>query len=237
MNGAHDLGGTMGLGPILPEPEGEPLFHAPWEARAFAVTIAMGGTGAWNIDESRFAREDRPPADYLAKTYYELWLAGVERLATARGFLAADEIAAGRALHAPVPAPRVLTAENVPAALARGGPCRREALERTGPRPHFAVGDRVRTKPAAKRGHTRLPRYAMGRVGTIERVHGVYVWPDANAHGQGEAPAWTYAVRFDARELWGEDAEAGAEVVIDAFEPYLEPADAPAALDPVSLAP
>src|SRR5436190_9540142 len=72
VNGAHDMGGTHGFGPVEPEPN-EPVFHADWERRAFAVTLAMGATGEWNIDLSRFARENRPPADYLLKSYYELW--------------------------------------------------------------------------------------------------------------------------------------------------------------------
>src|SRR3954467_11968834 len=79
MNGAHDMGGMHGFGPVRAEPN-EPVFHADWERRAFALTIAMGATGEWNLDESRFAREDRPPADYLGRTYYEIWLARLARL-------------------------------------------------------------------------------------------------------------------------------------------------------------
>ena len=61
MDGAHDMGGVDGLGPVEPEPN-EPMFHAEWERRAFAMTLAMGMPGGWNIDTSRFARENRPPA-------------------------------------------------------------------------------------------------------------------------------------------------------------------------------
>ncbi|HEX6022633.1 MAG TPA: nitrile hydratase subunit beta [Solirubrobacter sp.] len=194
MNGAHDMGGMHGFGPVEPEPD-EPWFHAEWERRVFALTLAMGATGEWNIDMSRFAREDRPPADYLSKSYYELWLAGLERLLAERGVLER-------------PPRRVLRAEDVPAVLVRGGP-----VEREPPRPaRFAVGDRVRTRWINPRGHTRLPRYARGREGVIERVHGCHVFPDSNAHGRGEDPQWLYNVRFD-------DA-----VSVDAFEPYLEPA-------------
>ena len=73
-------------------------------------------------------------------------------------------------------------------------------------------------------GHTRLPRYARGKRGCIEAVRGVFVFPDTHAHGQGEQPCWLYTVRFAARELWGEAADAAASVTIDAFEPYLDPA-------------
>ena len=56
MNGAQDLGGMMGFGPIAIEQD-EPWFHAEWERRAFGLTLAMGATGSWNIDMSRHARE------------------------------------------------------------------------------------------------------------------------------------------------------------------------------------
>ena len=118
------------------------------------------------------------------------------------------------------PPSRVLAGSEVPAVLTRGGPVEREA-----PRPaRFATGDRVRTRMINPRGHTRLPRYARGRAGVIERVHGCHVFPDSNAHGRGEDPQWLYTVRFSASELWGPDADPASSVTIDAFEPYLEPA-------------
>jgi nitrile hydratase beta subunit len=88
MNGAHDLGGKQGLGPIDPEPEAEePVFHAPWERRVFAMTLATGMLGRWNIDESRHARERQHPVDYLRHSYYENWLAGLETLLVEKGLL------------------------------------------------------------------------------------------------------------------------------------------------------
>ncbi|HIN89237.1 MAG TPA: nitrile hydratase subunit beta, partial [Porticoccaceae bacterium] len=83
MNGGHDLGGKQGLGPIDPEPETwEPVFHEEWERRVFALTLATGMLGHWNIDQSRHARERQHPADYLHHSYYENWLVGVEKLLT-----------------------------------------------------------------------------------------------------------------------------------------------------------
>src|SRR4051812_41498825 len=102
MNGAHDMGGVHGFGPVEPEPN-EPVFHADWEKRAFALTLAMGATRQWNIDASRFARENRPPADYLTKTYYEIWEAGLQQLLIERDLVSKDELDAGRALHPPKP--------------------------------------------------------------------------------------------------------------------------------------
>ena len=79
MNGGHDLGGMHGFGPVEIERD-EPVFHHEWERRAFAITLAAGFLGKWNIDQSRFAREQMPPAEYLATTYYEHWLFGLEKL-------------------------------------------------------------------------------------------------------------------------------------------------------------
>ena len=93
MNGAHDLGGMDGLGPINHEVD-EPVFHAEWERRVFALTLAMGFYGAWNLDTSRHARERTPPAAYLSLSYYEIWLAGLERLLDETGLLTQAEIEA-----------------------------------------------------------------------------------------------------------------------------------------------
>jgi nitrile hydratase subunit beta len=219
MNGAQDLGGMMGFGRIGFEPD-EPWFHAPWERRAFGVTLAMGATGAWNLDMSRHARESLPPAEYLSSSYYEIWTKGVERLVVKTGLVTEDELRLGQALAPPAPVRRVLRAEDVPAALARGGPTEREP---PGPA-RFAVGDRVVARNMHPAGHTRLPRYVRGKPGTVERVHGAHVFPDTNAHGEGENPQWLYNVRFSGIDLWGEEADATLAVSIDAWESYLEPA-------------
>ncbi|TCT13236.1 nitrile hydratase [Tepidamorphus gemmatus] len=219
MNGVHDLGGFQNFGPVQPEPD-EPVFHADWERRAFALTLAMATPGGWNIDMSRHARESLPPAQYLSSSYYEIWLAGMERLMMARGLVTREEIETGRALVPPVAIPQVLTADMVETVLARGGPADRAPA---GPA-RFAPGDAVRARNLHPAGHTRLPRYARGRTGTVARVQGCHVFPDSNAHGRGEAPQWLYSVRFAARELWGEAAAAGDSVHIDLWESYLEPA-------------
>jgi len=219
MNGAQDLGGMMGFGPIAIEQD-EPWFHAEWERRAFGLTLAMGATGSWNIDMSRHARESLPPAEYLTSSYYEIWTKGVEKLVVAAGLVSDEELRLGKALAEPAPIKRVLKAEDVPAVLARGGPAERP-LEQPA---RFAVGDRVRTLNMHPQGHTRLPRYARGRIGVVELVHGAYVFPDANAHGQGERPEWLCTVCFLGQELWGEQADPTLRVSIDAWESYLEPA-------------
>lgn len=219
MNGAQDMGGQHGFGPVVPEPD-EPPFHAEWERRAFALTVAMGATGEWNIDQSRYARESLPPADYLSKSYYEIWFAGLERLLVARGLVKPEEVQVAKALEPARPVKKTMRAADVQETLGRGGPVSRPASQPA----RFAVGDRVRAKNMHPVSHTRLPRYVRGHVGTVERVHGCHVFPDTNARGEGENPQWLYAVRFDGRELWGPDGDPTAMISIDAFEPYLEPA-------------
>jgi len=219
MNGAQDLGGQMGFGPVAPEQD-EPLFHAPWEARALAVTLAAGGMGHWSIDESRHARESLRPADYLSSSYYEIWIKGLSTLLERHGFLSAEEMASGEVSQAPAQPKRVLKAEMVPGTLARGGPTERPA---TSPQ-RFRPGDQVRTINMNPTGHTRLPRYARAKLGAIALVHGAHVFPDASAHGQGEQPQWLYTVAFTGPELWGRGADPTLSVSIDAWESYLEPA-------------
>ena len=217
MNGAADLGGMMGFGPVVPEPEDE-RFHAEWERRIFALVLAMGAAGRWSIDAGRFARESLPPSVYLNSSYYAIWTLGLERLLVAAALVGADELADGRA-HRPGADVHAWTPDEAKAAFAAGAPYTRPA---PGPA-RFAVGDTVRTRVLHPTGHTRLPRYARGKVGTIERLHGAHVFPDSNAHGEGERPEWLYTVRFSGRELWGDAADPTLTVDIDAWQTYLEP--------------
>ena len=217
MNGVHDMGGQHGLGPIAPDPH-EPLFHAPWEARVLALTLALGAWGRWTLDRSRHQREKIPGPDYLRMGYYEKWHTGLVALAIETGLITEAEAASG------VPSPGSprksppLTAERVPLALAAGGPTDRNIAA---PRV-FAVGQRVRARNLNPTGHTRLPRYARGHVGVVERDHGPHVFPDTNAHGQGEQPRRLYGVRFTAAELWGVEAAWRGGVHLDLWDAYLE---------------
>jgi nitrile hydratase beta subunit len=214
-----DLGGQSGHGRVVPEREGE-LFHAAWEPQALALTLAAGSTGSWNIDMGRSARETLP--DYSQLSYYALWIKGLEKLLSEHGLAGPDEIAAGRMLRPPQPVARVLAAADVPRVLATGS-----SSLRVGTSPaRFSVGDRVRTRSGDVPHHTRLPRYARGKSGRVDRVHGTHVFADTNARGLGEQPRWLYGVVFDSRELWGAAAAAGLSVSIDAWEPYLEAAPA-----------
>ena len=217
MNGGQDLGGQMGFGPVKPEPN-EPIFHGEWEKRVLALNVAAGAMGQWSIDESRHARENIPPANYLAASYYEIWTRAIDMLLERHGFATAEELQTGHSLQQGAVPKRVLKAELVDAALNKGGPCDRPVDSA----PLFAVGERVRTRNFNPTGHTRLPRYARAKAGVVEAVQGSFVFPDDNAHGRGENPQWVYTVVFDALEIWGEGADPSLTVSIDAWESYLE---------------
>jgi nitrile hydratase subunit beta len=90
--------------------------------------------------------------------------------------------------------------------------------------PRFQAGQRVRARNMHPAGHTRLPRYARGRMGTIEMDHGVWAFPDTNVYARGEKPQHVYSVRFTARELWGEQASPRDSVYVDMWDDYLESA-------------
>ena len=217
MNGAQDLGGQMGFGPIEIEAN-EPNFHARWEERAFAITLAMGATGSWNLDTSRFARESLHPVDYLQSSYYEIWLKGLERLCLDKDLITPEELESGQMQVPPHPVKRVLKVADVAGVLAKGGPASRTASAPA----LFKAGDRVRTLVMHPEGHTRLPRYARGCEGTIEAVHGAHVFPDSNACGEGESPTWLYGVSFKGTDIWGADSDPNLTLRLDLWEPYLE---------------
>ena len=221
MNGVHDMGGQQGFGPVRPEPH-EPIFHAPWEAPAMGLTVLMGGSGQWNIDQARSARESLPPAQYLGSSYYQIWLAALERMMLERGLVTEDELRSGRAQQAPVPL-RVISAAQVDEALARGSPADRPARGDA----RFQLGQRVRARNTHPAGHTRLPRYVRGHAGTIVRIHGAHVLPDRHVAvppgPQADEGEWLYTVVFDGTELWGGEADPTVQVSVDAWESYLEP--------------
>ena len=218
MNGVHDMGGMHGMGPVRAESD-EPVFHERWEARVYVLTRAIGAWRKWNIDTGRFYIEQIPPADYLRMSYYEKWFVRLVELLVKTGMVSRQEVETG----VPESGSRKLTpplrAEHVPAvALNRNI----ESSHEPAVRPRFKTGQRVRARNINPLGHTRLPRYARGKTGNIDRDHGVYNFPDTSADGRGSKRQHVYSVRFAARELWGEQASPRDFVHLDLWDDYLE---------------
>ena len=218
MNGVHDMGGMHGMGSI-PYEEREPVFHEQWEGRVYALTRALRlGGGKWNIDAGRHELELLPPAEYLRMSYYERWAARLPIEIRKTGLATGAEIESGTTAPGSPKATPLLTAEMVPALIARRGSTRRNA----GASPRFKTGQHVRARNIHPVGHTRLPRYARGKLGTIAWDRGIFVFPDTNAHFLGEKPQHLYSVRFAARELWGARASSHDFVYLDMWDDYLD---------------
>ena len=219
MNGPHDLGGAHGFGPVAPEPN-EPVFHAEWERRVFALSLAMGATGVWNIDMSRHARERIPPADYLASSYYEIWLKGMERLLVEQGLATGGDLEAG-AQRSP--------GDRAAAQADRGqGPGARSPRAAPTERPSaapalFDIGDRVRARvdeparphaPAALRARPRRNDRRHPRRPRLSRIRA--------RPGAAKTRTGSIRSRSTREEIWGPEARAGDEIFLDLWEPYLE---------------
>ncbi len=248
MNGVHDMGGMDGFGPVIRE-ENEPVFHAEWERRVFALVNGTFRNANINVDELRHAIERIAPALYLASTYYERWLAALETLLIERGVITSAELdarlasaavadaTAADAAHTAAPelapaAPAIAAAASATVPRARDATASRAEIAR---RARFALGDRVRARNLNPAGHTRMPRYVRGKTGVVRRDWGAFVFPDTNARHAGTHRQHVYCVEFSARELWGKPAHSRERLYIDLCDEYLELADKkPAAKRPAS---
>ncbi len=216
MSGVHDMGGLECYGPI--EYETDEKFHNDWERQVLAITLAMGATGTWNLDQSRFSRESLEPSDYLSIGYYRIWLKALESLLLQHELVTQHELETGRSYSEPKQVKRVLKATDVAAVLKKGGPVSREVSHE----PRFSIGDVVRVKNIHTPKHTRLPSYIRNHVGIVHAIHGAHVYPDAHAQGLGEDPQWLYNIKFQASELFGVPRSQHDFTHADCWEPYLE---------------
>jgi nitrile hydratase beta subunit len=216
MDGAHDLGGMDGFGAVVTEPD-EPPYHEPWEGRVngmmFGVAVGRGIRGfRWWI-------ESMGNVEYLSTSYYEHWLHAIEQVLVRTGDLAPGEldaaVAAGLGPGERRDDPDAAAA--VPMLLL-GVPDHGRAVPPPG---RFAVGDRVRVTRSVTREHNRVPRYVRGVEGVIESVSGNEPLEEGIEFGDRQP---VYAVCFESSDLWGARAEPGADLVIDLYEKYLEPA-------------
>ncbi len=217
MDGAHDLGGREGFGPIdVNEPEVP--FHADWEGRMWAISKTTGQPD-WTIDWWRHVRELIDPVDYLSRPYFDSWAQTQIAAFIDSGVLTMGEAISGKAegaLHEPQPA---LTVDEAVAAVSSQATRFDQPVDAP---PAFSVGQSVLTASAGHSGHTRLPQYARGRRGVIHAHHGAHIMPDKSAAGREEAEH-LYSVAFAAQALWPE-ANRNDRVFLDLWESYLEPA-------------
>ncbi|MEU1199915.1 nitrile hydratase subunit beta [Streptomyces sp. NPDC005813] len=225
MDGIADMGGAPGRGAVPPPRPDEPVFEAPWQGRAFALTLLSSriACGGYNPDAFRHALERLDPAAYLDDGYFGRWLNAAELMLTESATLAVGAIDARarnlRGEHLQEPPPPAPRPDYAPTAVPVGA----GSLRSVDTAPVFVPGERVRARARSVPGHTRLPKYVRGHVGVVERILPASVLPDTNAHFLGENPEHVYSVRFDSAELWGADA-APSTVTVEMYESYLETA-------------
>jgi nitrile hydratase subunit beta len=217
MNSVHDMGGQQGMGPVVYE-KNEPVFHAAWEGRIYALNRAIRVWRKWSLDTDRHALELMSPVDYLRMSYYERWVHRLEAQLVKYGLVSKEEIESGRPAPGSTKASPALALAISDRWLSRGIASSLDPKVR----PLFKESQRVRARNINPTGHTRLPRYARGKIGVVVRDHGVYLFPDSNAHFQGEKRQHVYCVRFAARELWGNNASPRDSVHLDLWDDYLE---------------
>ena len=219
MSKVHDMGGR--LDPRRIDITSSNIkFKAEWEKDVFAITLALGFSGLWNLDRSRYARESLEPQDYLQFGYFEKWLAGLINLLGENGIIKDGKESEGNFKKSSF---RVLEAKNVKKLLHMGGPTKRDSTTEK----KFNLGETVSVKTndgntKVEKGHTRLPDYVKGRSGKVIAYHGSHVLPDANAHFLGESPEALYSVEFKSQDLWDKFEHVEDTVVVDLWESYLE---------------
>ena len=209
MNSIHDMGGMDGFGPIAREAN-EPVFHADWERRMFALASAIPFAVPYGDDHGRREIERIDPVTYLKSGYYELWYLAHSELLRQHGVF---QDGGPSGVNSPIAADQVMTAIEAGAS---------PRMPEDGIRPRFAAGDRVIVRNINPTGHTRLPRYARGKRGVVHRNHGVFSFAESNARGAGPCPQHLYTVVFTARELWGRDAAAQDTIYLDLWDNYLD---------------
>ena len=221
MNSGHDLGGMHGFGAVNAEPENVELaFHADWERRVFAICLSLWRVEAWPSDRDRYAVEQQHPVAYLRNSYYQNWLAGLDRLLVEYGVVSEDELRTGKSTGPAATALREARLKLADVAQDGSTDAGKETLD---VQARFKLEDAVRVVNQHPLGHTRSPRYVRGKTGTIDAFHGAQVFADKNADGIREVQN-VYAVKFSSRELWGASGNNNDVIYVDLWDDHLEPA-------------
>ena len=217
MDGIHDMGGMDGFGPI-PIEQDEPVFHAPWEGRVWALNSALGALGKWNIDAGRYTMEQLDPALYLQSAYYQRWLCRTENILIAHDMVTRQELESPPERCKVKSQGRALSVDEI---FARQRQARSARVDED-VAAQFKVGETVRARNIHPKGHTRIPRYVRGKTGVIDRDRGVFIFPDTNAVVAGKKPQHLYSVQCSAQEVWGAEAASADKVYVDMWDDYLE---------------
>ena len=221
MNSMHDMGGMHGFGKV-PYEENEPVFYAPWEGRVYAMAMytPVGVPGGF-----RYMIEKMEPTAYLTASYYEKWMhARTQGMLESGTFTQAelDEKIDYFRKNPEVSPPVKTDSERVEKALK--AMYKQQPADAAHPDPpKFNVGDVIRAKNMHPIGHTRLPRYCRGKQGLVDFVYNCWRVDDTPSAGEEHAIEPLYRIKFEARELWGDEAELNQVLYIDMFESYLEP--------------
>lgn len=216
-----DLGGTRGHGLVNPK-EHDTVFTDDWGLKVCTINMAIWFGGAWSADETRHSMERMDPAHYLSSSYWEHWLHFMEELLVKKGVVTQQELDCGKLLTSGVGSTLI---SKVPPE--RCWPAFREGGSTHMPldtQQRFAVGDTIRCININPAGHSRLPRYARGRVGTVVAYRGSFDAPETRAEGIMGHPQHCYGVRIEGTELWGVDGGRKDAVYLDLWESYMEPA-------------
>lgn len=212
MDTVHDLGGKQGFGPVRWQDDDDSrLFLEEWQGRTWAMCMMMFGqfrreqTG-WTLDWHRHIVERTGPADYLRMNYFDKWVQHLMATLIDDDIADLDEFLKGHANRAAPPYVRQpLTASRKP------------------DQPRFKLGDAVKTKRDIASMHTRLPGYARGRTGVVDRSVGPEILADASAEGDLRKEH-LYTIKFNSLELWPERQARNYTIRLDLWDSYLEPA-------------
>ena len=79
----------------LPRKNGELVFEAPWEARAFGLAVALNENGLfpWRDFSQGLATEIATAEQKgISSSYYERWLTSLEKLVIDKGLMTREEL-------------------------------------------------------------------------------------------------------------------------------------------------
>ncbi|WP_181168035.1 nitrile hydratase subunit beta [Mesorhizobium sp. B2-4-19] len=220
MDGIHDLGGMHGFGPV-PVDKDDYVFKHEWQRRSFGLTQALAGTTPYCADMHRFKIEKLLAIDYLQMDYFEKWAVATSELLKDAGLVSEAELSSGKKVF------DVDLTRNTPATPEGLVEVMKSGAKLDFPpetsRPQFVVGETIRVSVNHASGHTRVPRYVRGKVGSIVADMGVFQFADTVAAGSGPHPQHCYTVEFTAGTLWGNGAErAGDRFYLDLAETYID---------------